>query len=243
MPAGESLCRTPNPQCALDGYSHGLYYGTTWSSRFMMPILVICDRFTKTSPSYSYYERDEFSRLGVPLLRSCMEINMGLSNTVISDHGLQLCVRISWGNSIKNIGDRYKIINCISTPQTDRQMGENDTREVGSNIWGWFVDYCQTNWPEWLAIAEFSYNNKIQKSIKILPFYANYGFNPWMGIQAMKRGQSPGSGQILWTSLKMNSGRRPKAALHKAHDKHEAFWQTETCTPHARVQRGGSGVA
>jgi len=30
-----------------------------------------------------------------------------------------------------------------------------------------FVDYCQTNWPEWLAIAEFSYNNKIQKSIKI----------------------------------------------------------------------------
>jgi len=29
-----------------------------------------------------------------------------------------------------------------------------------------FVDYRQTNWPEWLAIAEFSYNNKIQKSIK-----------------------------------------------------------------------------
>jgi len=38
-----------------------------------------------------------------------------------------------------------------------------------------FVDYRQTNWPEWLAIAEFSYNNKIQKSIKISPFYANYG--------------------------------------------------------------------
>jgi len=26
--------------------------------------------------------------------------------------------------------------------------------------------------------GEFSYNNKIQKSIKISPFYANYGFNP-----------------------------------------------------------------
>jgi len=46
-----------------------------------------------------------------------------------------------------------------------------------------FVDYCQTNWPEWLAIAEFSYNNKIQKSIKILPFYANYGFNSQMGFE------------------------------------------------------------
>jgi len=46
-----------------------------------------------------------------------------------------------------------------------------------------FVDYCQTNWLEWLAIAEFSYNNKIQKSIKILPFYANYRFNPQMGFK------------------------------------------------------------
>jgi len=47
-----------------------------------------------------------------------------------------------------------------------------------------FVDYCQTNWPEWLAIAEFSYNNnKIQTSTKISPFYANYGFNPHMGIE------------------------------------------------------------
>jgi len=40
------------------------------------------------------------------------------------------------------------------------------------------MDYRQTNWLEWLAIAKFSYNNKIQKSIKISPFYANYGFNP-----------------------------------------------------------------
>jgi len=41
-----------------------------------------------------------------------------------------------------------------------------------------FMDYHQTNWLEWLAIAEFSYSNKIQKSIKISLFYTNYGFNP-----------------------------------------------------------------
>jgi len=28
-----------------------------------------------------------------------------------------------------------------------------------------------------------SYNNKIQKSIKISPFYTNYGFNPQMGFE------------------------------------------------------------
>jgi len=41
-----------------------------------------------------------------------------------------------------------------------------------------FMDYRQTKWLEWLAIADFSYNNKFQKSIKISPFYTNCGFNP-----------------------------------------------------------------
>jgi len=45
-----------------------------------------------------------------------------------------------------------------------------------------FVDYHQVNWAEWLAIAEFSYNNKIQTSTKLSPFYANYGFNPHMEV-------------------------------------------------------------
>ena len=46
-----------------------------------------------------------------------------------------------------------------------------------------FMDYRQANWLEWLAIAKFSYNNKIQKSIKISPFYANYVFNSQMGFE------------------------------------------------------------
>ena len=34
-----------------------------------------------------------------------------------------------------------------------------------------------------ILIAKFSYNNKIQKSTKISPFYANYRFNPRMGFE------------------------------------------------------------
>jgi len=66
-------------------------------------------------------------------------------------------------------------------PQTDGQI-ERMNQELEQYL-RMFVDYCQMNWPEWLAIAEFSYNNKIQKSIKILPFYTNYGFNPQMGFE------------------------------------------------------------
>jgi len=65
-------------------------------------------------------------------------------------------------------------------PQTDRQT-ERMNQELEQYL-RMFVDYHQTNWLEWLAIAEFSYNNKIQKSIKILPFYTNYGLNPRMGF-------------------------------------------------------------
>ena len=43
-----------------------------------------------------------------------------------------------------------------------------------------FLDYHQTDWPEWLAIAELSYNNKFQSSTWVSPFYANHGYNPCM---------------------------------------------------------------
>ena len=46
-----------------------------------------------------------------------------------------------------------------------------------------FILYCQHNWPEWVTIAEFSYNNKIHASIKVSPFFTNYCFNPRMGVE------------------------------------------------------------
>ena len=46
-----------------------------------------------------------------------------------------------------------------------------------------FISHRQHDWPEWVAIMEFSYNNKIHASIKVSPFFANYGFNPRMGVE------------------------------------------------------------
>jgi len=36
-----------------------------------------------------------------------------------------------------------------------------------------FIDHQQEQWPDWLVIAEFAYNNKVQTSTKVLPFRAN----------------------------------------------------------------------
>ena len=37
-----------------------------------------------------------------------------------------------------------------------------------------FVDHRQKDWPEWLATAEFTVNNKIHQVTKVSPFIANY---------------------------------------------------------------------
>jgi len=37
-----------------------------------------------------------------------------------------------------------------------------------------FVNHRQKNWPEWLASAEFTVNNKIYLATKMSPFMANY---------------------------------------------------------------------
>jgi len=38
-----------------------------------------------------------------------------------------------------------------------------------------FVDHRQKDWLEWLALAEFTVNNKVHMATKILPFMTNYG--------------------------------------------------------------------
>jgi len=37
-----------------------------------------------------------------------------------------------------------------------------------------FIENRQKNWPEWLAAAEFTVNNKVHTATKVSPFMANY---------------------------------------------------------------------
>jgi hypothetical protein len=38
-----------------------------------------------------------------------------------------------------------------------------------------FLISCKGSWEKWLLLAEFSYNNSYQESIKRAPFEASYG--------------------------------------------------------------------
>ena len=50
-----------------------------------------------------------------------------------------------------------------------------------------FVTHRQNNWSEWLATAEFTFNNKVHTVIKMSPFQANYGREPRMGFDIRKK--------------------------------------------------------
>ena len=50
-----------------------------------------------------------------------------------------------------------------------------------------FIDYCQEQWPDWLAIAEFAYSNKVQTSTKVLPFKVNNRQDLCMGFEMRKK--------------------------------------------------------
>ncbi|KAF8660929.1 hypothetical protein AX16_001521 [Volvariella volvacea WC 439] len=47
-----------------------------------------------------------------------------------------------------------------------------------------YVDYHQENWVEWLAIAEFTYNDRENASTGKTPFFINHGIHPYKGIEA-----------------------------------------------------------
>ena len=55
-------------------------------------------------------------------------------------------------------------------------------------LW-FFIDYRQKDWLEWLAIAEFTINNKIHSATKVSLFITNYGKELWMGADIRKKGK------------------------------------------------------
>ena len=64
-------------------------------------------------------------------------------------------------------------------PQTDGQM-ERINQEVGTFLQH-YINYQQDDWTEWLATAEFQYNDKRHTVTDRISFKLNFGRHPWKG--------------------------------------------------------------
>ena len=94
----------------------------------------------------------------------------------------------------KMLGIKSKI-SIVFYSQTDRQMERiNQELEQYLRI---FIDYRQEQWPDWLGMAEFAYNNKAYLSTKTLLFKVNYEQDPRMGFEVRRKGKYKGAEKFV----------------------------------------------
>jgi hypothetical protein len=66
---------------------------------------------------------------------------------------------------------------------------DGQTERVNSGIEQYlraFMNFHQNDWVQWLPLAEFAANNVISETTGVSPFFANYGFNPRLGVEPSK---------------------------------------------------------
>ena len=68
-------------------------------------------------------------------------------------------------------------LSTVYHPQIDGQT-ERINQEVGTFL-RHYVNYQQDNWTEWLAAAEFLYNDKKYVAIGMMLFELNFGRHLW----------------------------------------------------------------
>jgi len=117
----------------------------------------------------------------------------GLPESIISDRGVQFAAEM-----IKELNNLLGIQMKLSTayyPQMDGQT-ERMNQELKQYL-RVFIDHRQEQWPDWLGIAEFMYNNKIHTATKVSLFKVNYGQDPRIGFEGRRKGKYEAAGKFI----------------------------------------------
>jgi len=179
-------------------------------------ILVVCDHFSKMAHFIATTEKTSVEGLA-KLFQDHVWILHGLPESIISDRGVQFVAGM-----MKKLNNLLGIQTKLSTayhPQTDGQI-ERINQELEQYL-RVFIDHRQEQWPDWLGIAKFMYNNKIYVATKTSPFKANYGQDPRMGFEGRRKGKYKAAGKFVEKMKKIQE--EAKAALGKAQEKMKRF--------------------
>jgi len=116
---------------------------------------------------------------------------------------------------MKELNNLLGIQTKLSTayhPQTDGQI-ERINQELEQYL-RVFIDHRQEQWPDWLGMVEFAYNNKIHTATKTSPFKANYGQDLRMGFEGRRKRKYEAAEKFIEKMKKIQ--KEAKAALGKA---------------------------
>ena len=127
-------------------------------------IWVIVDHFTKVAhflPVKTLYPTKTYAKLYIARIM----ILHGVPNTIVSDRGPQFVSRF-WEEFHKSLGTKL-IHSSAYHPQTSGQTER--VNQILEDMLRACVLVYSKKWDECLSLAEFSYNNSYQESIKMAP--------------------------------------------------------------------------
>jgi hypothetical protein len=133
-------------------------------------IWVIVDRLTKSAHFilvHTFYRAEKYAELYVSHIL-CLH---GVLKTIISDRGPQFIARF-WEQLHASLGT-HLIHSLAYHPQTNGQT-ERVNQILEDMLRACVLNYSN-KWDKCLPLAEFSYNNNYQESLRMTPFEALYG--------------------------------------------------------------------
>jgi len=140
-----------------------------------------------------------------------------LPESIISDRGVQFAVGMM--KELNNLLGIQTKLSMAYYPQTDGQT-ERINQELEQYL-RVFINHRQEQWPDWLGMAEFAYNNKVHTATKTSPFKANYGQDPKMGFKGRRKRKYEAAEKFIERIRKIQE--KAKAVLEKAQEKMKKF--------------------
>jgi hypothetical protein len=170
MKTAGPLQSLPIPTWKWEDISMDFIVGLPRTAKGFDSIWVIIDRLTKIAhflPVKVKYTVIAYAELYIAHILSLH----GVPKTIVSDRGPQF-VSIFWGELHKSLGTKL-LHSSAYHPQTNGQT-ERVNQILEDMLRACILEFPQ-KWDECLPLAEFSYNNSYQESIKMAPFEALYG--------------------------------------------------------------------
>jgi hypothetical protein len=170
MKTAGPLQSLPIPTWKWEDISMDFIVGLPKTAKGFDSIWVIIDRLTKIAhflPVKTYYPVITYAQIYVARILSLHRV----PKTIVSDRGQQF-VSMFWEELHKSLGTKL-LHSSAYHPQTSGHT-ERVNQILEDMLRGCVLEFPH-KWDDCLPLAEFSYNNSYQESIKMAPFEALYG--------------------------------------------------------------------
>ena len=151
-------------------------------SNEMDAIVVIIDRFIKMVWLKATTMNVSLERIAKIYRDDIWKLH-GVPRKILSNRGPQFASKFM-EEFTKALGTKRQLLMAYYL-QTDGQT-ERINQEIGMFLQH-YVNYQQDDWMNWLATAEFQYNDKKHVATRKTPFELNFGRHPWKGNLMVKK--------------------------------------------------------